>query len=1398
MKNKTTSKYSSAKGKPVRRIAIASTTKTKSPASPIAKRTKKMPAADSNNKTQLMRIAELEKKLAVAHKQIKRNSHALRESELRLRSVIDNAPIVLFAVDLQGIFTLSIGRGLDFLGLKPGQVIGMSAFEVYKRVPQLNANLRRALNGETVRFESIIGTVAFEAVYTPLYDRQKNLVGATGIGFDITDRKHAEAALREAELRYRTLFQQASESIVIIDPETTTIVEFNDTACRRLGYSREEFTNRRIFDIEAAETPEETQICTQKLLREGKITFETLHRTKQDEIRNVIVTAQLIELGGKTFIQSVFHDITEHKQAESLLKYERNFAKRLIDAAPVIILLLDTQGIILHVNPFFERLTGYRLDEIKGKEWFSTFLPTRDQDRIRLLFQTAVRDIPTRNNVNPIVTRNGEECEIEWNDQVIYDTDGKVTSVLAVGLDITEHNKLQRELLMKDLAIETSINSIGITDMSGILTYVNASTVKMWGYDSATELIGRHAAEFWQEPQDMLQVIDVLGNEGKWQGELRAKKKDGLLFFYYLSAHLVKDQYGVPQGMMASGIDVTERKRMEQALQRSQEQAMAQYKSIPIPTYTYQRQGDDFVLIDYNTAAETHTRGGIVNFAGKTLKETIPNRPDLIANISRCFNEKTTFSQEVTYRLQSTSEMIHMVSTYVFVPPDLVMIHTEDITKRKVAEEALAEREKRYSALFNLSPSGILLEDIEGNIVDVNETFCKSLGYTREELVGKNVRMIASLKEISAVENHIALLRSGKNLEHVVQNVRKDGTMCWMELRETLVPLANGQQGFLTIAHDITERKQAEDDLLQTSAKLEATLKAIPDLLFEVDQSGRIVDYSAYRDELLAVPPKQLLGKAFADVLPSDVADICRETIQIAAEKGTGLSKPYKLTTVAGEHWYELSVARKGSADNEEAGFILLARDITERVRAEQTLRDSEERFRSIVEATPSALVIVEKSGNIFLVNERTEQLFGYTREELVGKPLDILLPERFRTNHVTHMSNYFESPVARQMCPGSELFGLRKNGTEVPVEIALMPMKIGDAILALSSITDVTLRKNAERVIHDSEITLNRAQAVAHMGSWRLDVQQNVLDWSHETYKLFGVPDGVSLTYDSFLSYIHPDDREYVDASWKAALQGAPYDIEHRIVVNGEIKWVRERAELEMDAGGALQHGIGTVQDITERKLAEETIRASLKEKELLLKEIHHRVKNNLQIVSSLLYLQSTKTEDEATRATLLEGLNRIKSMALLHEELYRSGDLQRINFGEYLQGFLSTLKESYMKPASPINIEIIHNGDKIDFDKAIYCGLIINELVSNALKYAFPGNMNGKIEIGLLKKEEQFILTVSDNGIGMKDINELSLKKSMGLLIVERLVYQLNGTMEHQTVGGTTFIIKFEEKEP
>lgn len=590
--------------------------------------------------------------------------------------------------------------------------------------------------------------------------------------------------------------------------------------------------------------------------------------------------------------------------------------------------------------------------------------------------------------------------------------------------------------------------------------------------------------------------------------------------------------------------------------------------------------------------------------------------------------------------------------------------------------------------------------------------------------------------------------------------------------------------------------RDAEEELRSTRDKLEATLKAIPDLLFEIDQSGRIFDYRALKDELLAVPPEQFLGKIFVDVLPPDAAETCSEAVHTAIREGVGLSKPYRLSLPKGEHWFELSVARKGSSDSAESRFISLARDITERVRSEQALRDREERFRAIVEATPNALIIVDTSRIIALVNQRTEQMFGYTRQELIGKPIDILLPERFRPNHHTYMKDYFASPHARAMDTGRELFGLRKDGTELPLDLALTPMETDEGVFALTSIVDITSRKRAEQALRDSEITLNRAQAVAHAGSWQLDVRQNTLEWSRETYNIFGVPDGVSLTYELFLSYIHPRDREYMDTSWKAALKGMPYDIEHRIIVNGNIKWVRERAELEIDPSGTLLRGIGIVQDITERKHAEEKIKEALEEKEVLLKEIHHRVKNNMQVVSSLLDMQSDQVSEEQFKNIFREIQNRVKSMALIHELLYQSSDIGRINFADYAHELVESVQSSFATTARNIAVTTDIAPLLMGIETALPCGLIISELISNSIKHAFPAMEKGIISVGLSQGAgNHVVLTVCDNGIGIPAGLDLAKTGSLGLTIVTMLVKQLQGTLTIENNHGTEATILFPD---
>jgi two-component sensor histidine kinase len=215
---------------------------------------------------------------------------------------------------------------------------------------------------------------------------------------------------------------------------------------------------------------------------------------------------------------------------------------------------------------------------------------------------------------------------------------------------------------------------------------------------------------------------------------------------------------------------------------------------------------------------------------------------------------------------------------------------------------------------------------------------------------------------------------------------------------------------------------------------------------------------------------------------------------------------------------------------------------------------------------------------------------------------------------------------------------------------------------------------------------------------------------------------------------------------------------------------------------------------DITERKRAEEKIRASLREKEVLLKEIHHRVKNNLQIISSLLYLQATRTEHPGAISALRESRNRIKSMALIHERLYQSPNLASVDMGEYTRNLVSDLQRSHSIGERAVRLRLDIEDIPLGITEAIPCGLIINELVSNALKHAFPKGRAGEITIGLQRGgANQVTLTVSDNGIGLPEQVDFRKSPSLGLTLINSLVEQLGGTIELDRSGGTAFTITF-----
>ena len=231
------------------------------------------------------------------------------------------------------------------------------------------------------------------------------------------------------------------------------------------------------------------------------------------------------------------------------------------------------------------------------------------------------------------------------------------------------------------------------------------------------------------------------------------------------------------------------------------------------------------------------------------------------------------------------------------------------------------------------------------------------------------------------------------------------------------------------------------------------------------------------------------------------------------------------------------------------------------------------------------------------------------------------------------------------------------------------------------------------------------------------------------------------------------------------------------------------------LDPSGVLQGVVCAAVNITERKLAEQQLRASLVEKEVLLKEVHHRVKNNLQIISSLLALQARATADADVHRMFEECQGRIRSMALIHEQLYQSGELSRIDFSEYVQRLCYHLADSSAVLDGRVVLRIDVAAAPLPINLAIPCGMILNELVSNALKHAFPGDRRGQICVSFHVAGRHHKLSVRDSGVGMDDRSSTHKNNTLGLKVVDALVRQLGGHLQYENIRGASFAITFDE---
>jgi PAS domain S-box-containing protein len=351
----------------------------------------------------------------------------------------------------------------------------------------------------------------------------------------------------------------------------------------------------------------------------------------------------------------------------------------------------------------------------------------------------------------------------------------------------------------------------------------------------------------------------------------------------------------------------------------------------------------------------------------------------------------------------------------------------------------------------------------------------------------------------------------------------------------------------------------------------------------------------------------------------------------------------------------------------------------------------------------------------------------------------------------------------------------------------------------ALEEVEEQLKLKKAEDALHKSHWHLTEAQKLGHIGSWEWDIESDILNGSDEFYNIFGInKSDFKGNYKSFLDCTYPDDRSVVEENIQRVIkEEKPFSYEYRILrPDGSIRIVSARSEVILGKKNQPVRIIGIEQDITERKAAEDKIKASLQEKELLLQEIHHRVKNNLQVISSLLRLQSRHINDPEALEIFKESQKRVSSIALVHEKLYQSEDMASINFADYIATLSRDIFSFSTNSSQNIKLNLDLEEHFLNIETAIPCGLIINELLTNSLKHAFPNGGNGEIYLGFHGKSNGIItITVADNGIGLSPNINIANPDTFGLQLVYFLKKQIKGNIDLDVDNGTCFKISFEE---
>lgn len=1363
---------------------------------------------------------------------------AIRRSEERFKKIAD-ASLEGIVIHENGIIVDVNKAFCDLLEYSHEEIIGSSVLnyvvDEYKSVLIENIKNRVVDTYEVIGI-SKTGRRIF-AELTPREIIQEDRIVRIATVRDISLKRIHEQALKESEEQYRFLFEKSPLPMWLYDSETLRIVNVNDAAVKHYGYTKEEFANLTVLDIRP---PSERTRFTSHLAdrkpqeKEDDYIGRWKHQKKDGSEIEVEITKGPLFISGKKYNLVVISDLSERVKHDKLLKESEERFRMLAENAIDIVYRYQVypEPKYEYVSQSVYRQTGYRPEDFYEDPYLGFKIVHPDDQEFLQESQEVLQSgeeifkLKETNTVLRWVKKSGEVVWTETRNRPVADEQGRLIYIEGITRNITERVELEKELIQSRETYKSLLETIpaGILIFNGAsIVYANPAAFQIFGFDSPEHQRVEGLSIFeYILPEYHNRII--LANQRVMQGEvfpfleIKARRIDGEIID--LETRSVLINYKGTESIQAIFHDITYRKRIEQSIRESEERFRL-LSEVSLEGIIF--MDDIGKITDCNDRfLELFGLNDRVSAYGKTLSQLIGCRKELVPML---LNQTDEIFECSAYK-QGKELFAEFKSNIIpFYTEKRFAVVIKDITNRKLYETEIDRSRKFYKELIMSSPDGILIYR-DFKIVIINPAAAKIFDTVSEKLIGVDVRDLAPKHLHEFFTERRAMAERGEEVGFAEITITpKKGVTKTVETKTIKVDF-EGDSSVMVVIHDLSDKKQLIREQLraqiaeETNSRLQEEIRnhektqrklqenqkftrriieSSLDIICAANNEGVITEFNRAAQQTFGYTLEEVIGKPI-EILYADETEKVDVAGAIAKDgqfKGEVLNRKKN-----GEVFLAYLTASALLDDNGQLiGSMGVSRDITKTKMAENALRLSEEKYRAIYNQVFVGIAMVDLSGHFIQANQQLCRILGYTEDELREKtfidvtyPADIDRSVSYRLKAISGEIEFFTF----------EKRYLHKSGAIVTAILTskIVKNEYGEPDYFLSVFQDITNQRKVEEQVKIQSAKLNSIfESSTHL-IWTIDKNTCLTsfnkNFANHISDIYGVMpyNGMSINTGRLVSTAEYNDfwnRKYEDT-----FNGFPQHFETNLRdIDGGTRWWEMYLNPIYDAQNRVVEVSGIGHDITEKKITEEKIRSSLREKEVLLKEVHHRVKNNLQVISSILNLQSSYVKDVNTLEMLRESQDRIKSMSFIHESLYQAKDFSQINFAEYIINLSKNLLHSYRVYDGQVRLDIEVDTVFMNLDFAIPSGLIINELVSNAFKYAFPQQRSGRVGIVMKQTGDTINLSIEDDGVGLPENVDFRNTESLGLQLVCTLVEQLNGEIRLDRSNGSKFIIWFNQSQ-